>query len=368
MIMHSGGRNLTQFWFVLGLVCLLFITVVKGQVCDDGDPIGRRVCPRLFLLGVQKGGSSALHVWFLRQRTTLVQPVDPENHQRIKEVHFFDRLDDHIVTREKLKKYLSFYPIRENASSVGYDATPGYFRSSFVPKLLSQVMGNVKPKFLIVFRDPVKRGFSWYKHLMHVYTTNKSHSTAIDYFRPPFVFYNYSYSAFASEIGGLVQRCVDSYPEDEVFTQCARDNPRWEETNIQNRTTGEKLSHVSGVTQIFTDGLYGNILLQWFKYFPPGDFCIAFFEKMAVNLHDEITHFLPCLDAIGVPIDVRYDARLPVVNYRPCQGYCEKLDQDVMKTITRDLNEKLYIKSNTLLRRIMSEKYNRNDVPIWEHQ
>lgn len=105
----------------------------------------------LFIVGVQKGGTTALATFLLETPRVFVPDI--------KELHLFDQLDLPMSEiRNRLKR------IEDLAENAGFqylcDATPIYILSE---KYLSRIREyNEQAKILVMLRDPVERALSQY--------------------------------------------------------------------------------------------------------------------------------------------------------------------------------------------------------------
>lgn len=108
--------------------------------------------PNFIIAGSQRSGSTYLH-------NLLVQHPDvflPEN----KELQYFS--DKYFKEKRiDLKKYSSFFSKYKGQKAIG-ETTPCYMFHDWVPRLLSEHLGNIKIIFLL--RNPVERAYSHYWH------------------------------------------------------------------------------------------------------------------------------------------------------------------------------------------------------------
>lgn len=104
-----------------------------------------RVKPSFIIIGVQKGGTTALHNYLL-QHPRLISPEE-------KELHFFDTIDD-----LDFKKYDELFPKRFFLNKMSFESTPRYIYYPNVAKNLYKYNPNLK--FIAILRNPVNRAFS----------------------------------------------------------------------------------------------------------------------------------------------------------------------------------------------------------------
>tara|TARA_R110002049_G_scaffold82349_1_gene209550 strand:+ start:178 stop:1002 length:825 start_codon:yes stop_codon:yes gene_type:complete len=103
------------------------------------------VKPTFMIIGVQKGGTSSLF-HYLSQHPKLITP-------RIKELHYFDTYNE-----TPSKPFLSNFPRRYLEQKISFEATPRYLYFPETARKLYEFDSNLK--FIVIFRDPVKRAFS----------------------------------------------------------------------------------------------------------------------------------------------------------------------------------------------------------------
>ena len=112
--------------------------------------------PTFFIIGAAKSGTTTLYDLF-KQHPDVYLP-------RIKEPMFFNR-EEHFVRgtgwyEEMFFKGAERYPVRG-------EATPHYlYWSSKVASRIKELYGDREVKFIVSFRDPVKRAYSWYWNMV----------------------------------------------------------------------------------------------------------------------------------------------------------------------------------------------------------
>lgn len=115
--------------------------------------------PHFFVIGTQKGGTTALY-HSLKSHPGILAPI------RRKEVHFFDTIGG--LTASNMKAYQrEFYPNWYRKDRMAFDATPKYLYDERCPELIHTYAPNAK--LILLLREPVSRAFSqWimerYKH------------------------------------------------------------------------------------------------------------------------------------------------------------------------------------------------------------
>ena len=109
----------------------------------------------IFVVGAQKGGTTALHS-FLVQHPSIVGGSR-------KELHFFNREN---VYAKGLPYYVSHYPVFSRGK-YALDSTPAYLYSTEAPERIHAF--SPEAKIIILLREPISRAFSafnMYKQLV----------------------------------------------------------------------------------------------------------------------------------------------------------------------------------------------------------
>jgi len=186
--------------------------------------------PNFFILGAAKYETTSLY-HYLKQHPEIYLPI-------IKEPHFFD---NGTLYRKGLNWYLSTHFDGAETYRAREEATPRYFHlpQIVIPRLL-EVYQEEPPKFIVIFRDPVKRAWSHYLHRWRL---------------------------------GL---------EQESFERAL---------TLEEERSKKGDSWVS----YFRDGLYAQQFKTWLAHFPKERFCFVFTEELAdnpVNMVQNIFHFL----------------------------------------------------------------------------
>ena len=116
--------------------------------------------PEVFILGVQKAGTTALSETLVRLKVCAYYKRSAKEPQ-IFSYEFNDRA---------LNRYLEgFYKVKaKNSSLLTLDASPNYFseKKAFLRfKSLYSPESIANKKFILLLREPVARLFSWYQHI-----------------------------------------------------------------------------------------------------------------------------------------------------------------------------------------------------------
>ncbi|KAJ8901272.1 hypothetical protein NDN08_007121 [Rhodosorus marinus] len=350
--------------------------VWKSEVAPSGEStakvdnictrrrIGDHMCPELFLLGMQKGGTTSLWMFLVTSQDLEIQrPLNTYKQGAMpKEVHFFDKQDHYA---EGPESYAEHFAVRDLESQVSLDATPGYSRYARVPSLMVATINVERSRFLVAVRDPVHRSYSWYTHILQ-------RLIARERFNASYQVFDYKFSLMAKYLPRLINECVDEFVQrpELVFEGCWHLSPYMRKTKgVLINETGLPTIYPFIVNSIFADSLYGYMMLHLFRYLSPDKFCIIIYENLVASFADELQHIAPCLKAFGREISERDVARgLPMQNHIKC-ATCrnfELLEEEELKAVGRDLNEDLFTRSNDVFRDIMREHFNRTGVANWE--
>ncbi|KAJ8904215.1 hypothetical protein NDN08_000740 [Rhodosorus marinus] len=346
---------------LLGLGILVEVAVfgARDNVCTRRR-IGDHLCPELFFIGVQKAGSSALWVFLAFHRTLDIRMAEgiTEPKWRRKEPHFFD-----VEFGRGLEWYSGGYGVRNTSEDLGIDATPDYAAASYVPPRMLNTVDPERVRFIISFRDPAARAYSWYKHIHAQFLAEELHGRA-------FKDFDYSYSLMVKYIPAIIVDCMNQQDGPlQLLKQCMTRNAEfYKDAKVNIEENKIVARHITGLQQIFSHGIYAPMLLHWFKYFPPESFCVVMYEQLADDFKSEVQHIAPCLAAFGRTLEVDPDEELKEVNSQPCEN-CENLERlslDDKTYIGNKLHTELYLDSSRMLRRLVLHLYGRDDLPVWE--
>jgi hypothetical protein len=112
--------------------------------------------PNLFIIGAAKAGTTALYNYLAQHPQVFLS--------RIKEPMFFSREEFYA---RGLDWYEDFYFDRAEDYPVRAEATPHYlYWSEKVAPRIKEVYGDRPVKFMVSFRDPVSRAYSWYWNMV----------------------------------------------------------------------------------------------------------------------------------------------------------------------------------------------------------
>jgi Sulfotransferase domain len=112
--------------------------------------------PNLFIIGAAKAGTTALYDYLTQHPQVFLS--------RVKEPMFFSR-DEHYA--RGLDWYEDAYFEGAEDYPVRAEATPHYlYWSEKVAPRIKQVYGDRPVQFIVTFRDPVSRAYSWYWNMV----------------------------------------------------------------------------------------------------------------------------------------------------------------------------------------------------------
>jgi len=188
------------------------------------------LAPALFLLGVQKSGTTTAAGRIVKSPDVLLGSDG-------KELHFFDSHRD-FEAKGGAHKYLHQFPLCKEGKTngkVAFDATPNYFPSTFAPEGIKKMYGDNsdKLKFIVTVNDPMHRLQSAYYHSRdYCYMSKNPWGTR---------------TTSSCEVGQF-----------ESWVLKAMDNTTWKKGNGIQKT-----------------GEYIPQFQQWFEYFSPSQFIIV---------------------------------------------------------------------------------------------
>jgi len=123
--------------------------------------------PNFIISGFPKCGTTSLH-YYLAEHPEIFMPKQ-------KELHFFTNkiLSKQIAGKgdkialtthvRSFKEYSKFFTVEKNYKSVG-ETSPSYIN---YPELFNEIKNTLSnPKFIVLVRDPIKRAYSNYLHLV----------------------------------------------------------------------------------------------------------------------------------------------------------------------------------------------------------
>lgn len=150
---------LLNIYFSIVFTCCLITSKIVTSKNDAGAPKAGH-SPLIFVLGVQKGGSSSLYE-FLIQHPLLCGGSH-------KEPHFFDHDD---LYKQGRRAYTSMYTdvkCADNVKARYVDGTPMMHYMHRVAERIVEFYSQEdreQIKFIVLLREPVSRDYSWYSHV-----------------------------------------------------------------------------------------------------------------------------------------------------------------------------------------------------------
>ena len=204
------------------------------------------ILPNFMCIGAAKSGTTSLYD-ILRQHSDVYIPD-------FKEPHFFDVPDNYIKGVEWYSK--AYYKRVKNEKCIG-DFTPTYFFDKEAPKRIYSDLGR-DVKFIIILRNPVDRAYSQYLHMKRDRFELLSFKEALS--------------------------C-----ESKMLNEANKK---------QDYLSKIRLSYVQ-------QGLYAQMLSEYFKYFPKENFLILNFEQEFVEQRKEsIRNILLFLNIKNEDLDI----------------------------------------------------------------
>lgn len=172
--------------------------------------------PPVLLIGVQKGGTSAISDWLFEGGYRRSRVFDNEPFFADKEPHFFDH-------EEEYEKGIEFYASRYQTNPGEYagpalDATPETFLNPgrvFETYLKAGANQINELKMIVILRDPVARELSLYNHKVDAFLTNPVKGMW--------------YSDIGREDGSVISfdECVDKLYQKNYTSYYARHLSKW---------------------------------------------------------------------------------------------------------------------------------------------
>lgn len=200
--------------------------------------LGCYVKPSFFIIGTQKGGTSALFK-YLMEHPRVVGGIK-------KEIHFFNR--DICYERMGESYYHRHFPViyRMGRGRLTFDATPKYIYGPKVAKRLSLYSPNAK--LVLLLRDPIERAYSaWNMFRKYAKGSGKTPEGLM-----------MENEDERNGVMSLLER--DSYPG---FSEIIREE-------IESMGNDDCPMEPSFVRR----GLYVDQILEYFKYFDSNQMCV----------------------------------------------------------------------------------------------
>eukprot|EP00041_Stephanoeca_diplocostata_P012106 m.202059 g.202059 ORF g.202059 m.202059 type:complete len:343 (+) comp18812_c0_seq1:136-1164(+) len=258
------------------------LSALRPTKCDRADTFcfrGRAV-PSLFILGVQKSGTTTLHDLIadrfpnvvtadLDQHATIFSAHNPDPRYYRKELHFLDEKERYV---EGLPWYSSYFP-NCTSKKVAIDSTPNYFSNEgqaqgdeFWHRLHKAYNTHLKPGweqkivFVVVFRDPATRFLSAFKHL------------------------------YVRDKGATGQQ---SFP---ILARAVRESTKSCAVNYTLAACQGEFGH-----DMLRKGFYAELLKYWIETFPTSNFLLSTMDELKRSPEEllrKISH------TIGTPLDL----------------------------------------------------------------
>ncbi len=257
---------------------------IKAKLKTNLVRIGYCFRPSFLIIGAQKAGTDALHV-YLSKHPNIIPG-------KKKEIHFFDKDDSY---NRGLAWYHNHFPLPHNVGrhAVTFEATPSYL---YYPASTERIFSyDSRMKLITLLRDPVDRAFSaWNMFRQFCNTTTRYHHLA-------------EYCGF-----------------DEVI----RDE-------IDKTLSGDARLQPNYVRR----GLYYEQLLRYFKYFERDQILIIDSRSLknnTIHILSQVVKFL------GLPEYSWHTVDLPLVHVRNYEESMSAKSRAILSEFYRSHNEKLY--------------------------
>ncbi len=263
----------------------------------------QRMLPSFFVIGVQKGGTTAL-TQYLTQHPNVIQP------QR-KDIYFFNNAENfahgaewyqaHFAHRLYKRWYELSHTVRD---TITFDGTPNYFAAPGAAERLHRFFPDTK--LILLLRHPAERAWSNYR-------MNKRHG-----FEP---------LSFEDALAAETERIA----AEDAFA--AKNNTH---------------SFVRQRLAYRTNGIYAGFLQEWLKYFDRSQLLITTTEEMQQNtasVYNAVTDF------VGLP-------RFSGVNFA---RFNEGGEKEKMASATREELNAFFAPHNRTLEEMLGRPLNWND-------
>mmetsp|Transcript_19282 Transcript_19282/g.56237 ORF Transcript_19282/g.56237 Transcript_19282/m.56237 type:complete len:284 (-) Transcript_19282:1704-2555(-) len=138
---------------------------IKGSVVSRQNIL---LLPNVLLIGVQKGGSSAVSSWLFEHGVCRPRTFPGEPQYWSKEVHLFDR-EERRTRGPKFysRRFSHCYSNKTSTDVIAMDATPNYLPYARKVRRMYEDAGGRQAdglKIIVILREPVSRELSLYNH------------------------------------------------------------------------------------------------------------------------------------------------------------------------------------------------------------
>eukprot|EP00180_Rhodochaete_pulchella_P003789 Plantae.Rhodophyta-Rhodochaete_pulchella.ctg6832.p1 GENE.Plantae.Rhodophyta-Rhodochaete_pulchella.ctg6832~~Plantae.Rhodophyta-Rhodochaete_pulchella.ctg6832.p1 ORF type:complete len:324 (-),score=40.18 Plantae.Rhodophyta-Rhodochaete_pulchella.ctg6832:659-1630(-) len=304
-------------------------------------------CPRLFLIGAQKAGTTTFASW-VRSNPN----VRFGRNNTMKEMHFFTHLvfnppSDVADLRLKARRYVQSFGERTSQETVGMDCTPDYLAYPDVPRLMRESgVANDRTRFLVMLRDPVDRFISSLNMILKIEGRNR---TVDDVYFPT----------------GMPTENKTESVDIQRFAFAALEHTLACRTLAEPSRRGEACAEYFerngvGRSSILARGLYVDQLHSWLNYFEPRQICIIdstfFHANPAAATRRRAQR---CLNDVGLRVD-----DLPIEAKPENVGKYKFSVDDVYPEMRKRLNDELFEGANRELRQLLEQKWGINDFEL----
>lgn len=113
--------------------------------------------PEAVILGPQKTGTTALHLFLSSHPNMSTSYTSPDKYE---EVQFFS---DESLYMKNVDWYLDQFPYPGRHTQLTFEKSATYFAAPKGPERLRMLLP--KAKLVVILHDPIKRAYSWYQHM-----------------------------------------------------------------------------------------------------------------------------------------------------------------------------------------------------------
>lgn len=261
---------------------------------------GQRMQPSFFIIGVQKGGTTAL-AQYLSEHPEIIQP------QR-KDIYFFNNCENfakglnwyqaHFAHRIYKKAYEIRHQVKE---AITFDATPNYFAAPGAAQRLHSFYPNAK--LILLLRNPTERAWSNFR-------MNKRHQ-----FEP-------------LDFEAALKAENNRISNEDLFAEKQHTH-----------------SYVRQRLAYRTNGVYAELLKEWLRYFHRDQFCIVRTEDLlqqTQETYNTITDFIGVQRFTGVKFN-RYNEggeqkEMPAASKQELDQFFAPHNQALEQLLQRNFN------------------------------
>ncbi|KAJ8906867.1 hypothetical protein NDN08_003351 [Rhodosorus marinus] len=349
-------------------ILLLLAVWVRGEDKCDAQEVGEWICPDLFLLGSELSGIMYITEVLARSLGDQIRLPD----EGVRGETCGGRLRCEYGTQyfswhhqKGLAWYKESYGTRNSTEEVGLEVNPQYLAIPSVPFRMQSELLPSRLRFIVAFRNPVARAHAAYRSSIISIGSSSSR------IHEAYLAFDFKFSLIARTVGDYVMGCIHllSHPQ-HVYRMCAHESKidQYRNYHASVPETEKAITDFQLIARPFTSGLYGYIMIRWFEYFEPEQFCPLMYENLLDDFEAEIMNLEPCLEAFGATLRKDHYAEVDIIpDPEDCAGcqYFEQLTEDEMAEVGEQLNQKIFGASNDILSELMEANYKRDDIGKW---